>query len=226
MRSSWCANCPMAASGWSRSPSRWRRSPRVLLLDEPAAGVPSSESHLILDVVASLDPDIAILIIEHDMDVVFRFAQGDHGAGAGRGVHARHARRDHGQRGGARGLSRPGRPARCAMVERALELDKVCAGYGETVVLEDVDLTLDAGETVSIIGRNGVGKIDAACDHHGPHDTARRRDPPARQGHRRTRNLPARRRRPRSGAAGARNLSLAQRAWKISRSRRGRGHGR
>jgi branched-chain amino acid transport system ATP-binding protein len=49
--------------------------PRVLLLDEPAAGVPSSESHLILDVVASLDPDIAILIIEHDMDVVFRFAR-------------------------------------------------------------------------------------------------------------------------------------------------------
>jgi branched-chain amino acid transport system ATP-binding protein len=49
--------------------------PRVLLLDEPAAGVPSSESHLILDVIASLDPDIAILIIEHDMDVVFRFAE-------------------------------------------------------------------------------------------------------------------------------------------------------
>jgi ABC-type branched-subunit amino acid transport system ATPase component len=49
--------------------------PRVLLLDEPAAGVPSSESHLILDVIAALDPDIAILIIEHDMDVVFRFAR-------------------------------------------------------------------------------------------------------------------------------------------------------
>ena len=51
------------------------QKPRVLLLDEPAAGVPSSESHLILDVVDSLDPDIAILIIEHDMDVVFRFAK-------------------------------------------------------------------------------------------------------------------------------------------------------
>ncbi len=48
--------------------------PKVLLLDEPAAGVPSSESHLILDVIAGLDPDIAILIIEHDMDVVFRVA--------------------------------------------------------------------------------------------------------------------------------------------------------
>src|SRR5450631_1219714 len=45
-----------------------------------------------------------------------------------------------------------------AMAERALELDKVFAGYGETVVLEDIRLTLDAGETLSIIGRNGVGK--------------------------------------------------------------------
>jgi ABC-type branched-subunit amino acid transport system ATPase component len=51
------------------------QKPRVLLLDEPAAGVPSSESHLILDVVASLHPDIAVLIIEHDMDVVHRFAK-------------------------------------------------------------------------------------------------------------------------------------------------------
>jgi ABC-type branched-subunit amino acid transport system ATPase component len=50
------------------------QSPRVLLLDEPAAGVPSAESHLILDAVATLDPHMAVLIIEHDMDVVFRFA--------------------------------------------------------------------------------------------------------------------------------------------------------
>jgi len=44
------------------------------------------------------------------------------------------------------------------MAERALELDNVRAGYGETVVLEDIRLKLDAGETLSIIGRNGVGK--------------------------------------------------------------------
>jgi ABC-type branched-subunit amino acid transport system ATPase component len=49
--------------------------PRVLLLDEPAAGVPSLESHRILEVLASLPAEIAILIIEHDMDLVFRFAQ-------------------------------------------------------------------------------------------------------------------------------------------------------
>ncbi len=40
----------------------------------------------------------------------------------------------------------------------ALELRHVSAGYGETVVLEDIDLTLAPGECISIIGRNGVGK--------------------------------------------------------------------
>jgi ABC-type branched-subunit amino acid transport system ATPase component len=48
--------------------------PKVLLLDEPAAGVPSLESHRILEVLDGLPQDIAILIIEHDMDLVFRFA--------------------------------------------------------------------------------------------------------------------------------------------------------
>jgi ABC-type branched-subunit amino acid transport system ATPase component len=49
--------------------------PKVLLLDEPAAGVPSIESERILRVLDALPRDIAILIIEHDMDLVFRFAQ-------------------------------------------------------------------------------------------------------------------------------------------------------
>jgi branched-chain amino acid transport system ATP-binding protein len=40
----------------------------------------------------------------------------------------------------------------------ALVLRHVSAGYGETVVLEDIDLTLAQGESVSVIGRNGVGK--------------------------------------------------------------------
>jgi len=49
--------------------------PKVLLLDEPAAGVPSAESHILLDAIAALPADVAVLIIEHDMDVVFRFAE-------------------------------------------------------------------------------------------------------------------------------------------------------
>ena len=46
----------------------------MLLLDEPAAGVPSTESAIIFDVIDQLPADIAVLIIEHDMDVVFEHA--------------------------------------------------------------------------------------------------------------------------------------------------------
>ena len=49
--------------------------PRVLLLDEPAAGVPSHDSGRVLQQLEKLSSDIAVLIIEHDMDLVFRFAQ-------------------------------------------------------------------------------------------------------------------------------------------------------
>jgi branched-chain amino acid transport system ATP-binding protein len=48
--------------------------PQVLLLDEPAAGVPHDESAELFAVIASLSRDIAVLFIEHDMNVVFRFA--------------------------------------------------------------------------------------------------------------------------------------------------------
>jgi branched-chain amino acid transport system ATP-binding protein len=48
--------------------------PAVLLLDEPAAGVPKSESAAIFEAIAALPDDISVLFIEHDMDLVFRFA--------------------------------------------------------------------------------------------------------------------------------------------------------
>ena len=48
--------------------------PKVLLLDEPAAGVPPEESGDIFEAVASLSGDLTLLFIEHDMHVVFRFA--------------------------------------------------------------------------------------------------------------------------------------------------------
>jgi len=48
--------------------------PRVLLLDEPAAGVPKDESAELFSVIAGLARELTILFIEHDMNVVFRFA--------------------------------------------------------------------------------------------------------------------------------------------------------
>jgi branched-chain amino acid transport system ATP-binding protein len=49
--------------------------PRVLLLDEPAAGVPAGESFELMQAIEALPRDVAILFIEHDMDLVFRFAE-------------------------------------------------------------------------------------------------------------------------------------------------------
>jgi branched-chain amino acid transport system ATP-binding protein len=48
--------------------------PRVLLLDEPVAGVPAGEREELLHTVAALPADVSVLLIEHDMDLVFEFA--------------------------------------------------------------------------------------------------------------------------------------------------------
>ena len=49
--------------------------PRVLLLDEPVAGVPEGERQEILDIVNALPAEVSVLLIEHDMDLVFNFAR-------------------------------------------------------------------------------------------------------------------------------------------------------
>lgn len=49
--------------------------PRVLLLDEPAAGLPAADHVMILEALDDLPPDVAVLLIEHDMPLVFRFAR-------------------------------------------------------------------------------------------------------------------------------------------------------
>lgn len=49
--------------------------PRVLLLDEPASGIPAAESREMFDVIAALPREVTLLFIEHDMDLVFRFAE-------------------------------------------------------------------------------------------------------------------------------------------------------
>jgi branched-chain amino acid transport system ATP-binding protein len=49
--------------------------PRVLILDEPASGIPAAESREMFEVIAGLPRDVTVLFIEHDMDLVFRFAE-------------------------------------------------------------------------------------------------------------------------------------------------------
>jgi branched-chain amino acid transport system ATP-binding protein len=49
--------------------------PRILLLDEPASGIPAAESREMFEVIAALPREVSLLFIEHDMDLVFRFAE-------------------------------------------------------------------------------------------------------------------------------------------------------
>lgn len=49
-------------------------NPKVLLLDEPAAGVPTGESRELFESIAGLPKEVTVLLVEHDMDLVFRFA--------------------------------------------------------------------------------------------------------------------------------------------------------
>ena len=154
--------------------------PKVLLLDEPAAGVPSSESERILRRWRNCRRTIAILIIEHDMDLVFRFARRItvlvQGAVLVEGTPeeiARDKRVHQVYLGEAAWLTGP-------------ELSGVRAGYGETVVLEDVDARAAGARLARGARPQRRGQDHAARHHHGPHHFPRRADPVP--GHRVQRN--------------------------------------
>ena len=82
--------------------------PRILLLDEPAAGIPAGESAELFAVIAGLPKDVTILFIEHDMELVFRFAERITVLVGGKVLTEGAPRRDRGRSARARGLSRRG----------------------------------------------------------------------------------------------------------------------
>ncbi len=84
-----------------------------------------------------------------------------------------------------------------------LRLDNVSAGYGEAVVLEDISLSLAEGDSLALLGRNGMGKTTLLVTLMGLTPAAPRRDPLARNRHRRAAHVPARPFRAGLGAAGA-----------------------
>ena len=127
--------------------------PRVLLLDEPAAGVPTSESAEIFDTLAALPSDVSVLLIEHDMDLVFRFASRISVLVDGTLF----------ADGPADEIARDPRVKAAYLGEavRMAELLRVRglrAGYGESVVIDGIDLSLGEGQSLALLGRNGTGK--------------------------------------------------------------------
>jgi branched-chain amino acid transport system ATP-binding protein len=130
--------------------------PRVLLLDEPVAGVPAGEREELLQTVAALPADVSVLLIEHDMDLVFDFARRItvlvNGAVLTEGTPEEIADDPQVK---AVYLGHGGR--RRAMSD-LLQVESLSAGYGEAVVLSDVSFSLAEGETLALLGRNGTGK--------------------------------------------------------------------
>ena len=128
--------------------------PRVLLLDEPAAGVPEEERQDILAALSALPSDVAILLIEHDMDLVFTFATRISVLVAGRLLtegEPEEIAAD--ERKSACGLSRRGR----GMTE-LLRVESLSSGYGEARVIQGLSFVLEDGRSLALLGRNGVGK--------------------------------------------------------------------
>ena len=145
-----------ASSARSRSASRWRRGRSSLLLDEPMAGMGPEESAAHDRAASSAHArSVTVLLVEHDMDAVFR-ARRPH-LGAGRRPRHRHrrARRDPRQ---SRGARRPISARRRQHDLAARGRGRCEAAYGARQVLFGVDLAIAPGEVVTLLGRNGMGK--------------------------------------------------------------------
>ena len=128
--------------------------PKILLLDEPAAGLSSGESVEMTKFLMRLDPKLAILLIEHDMDVVFDVARRDFRAAFRRSAGDRQRR----------SRSRTARRSRKSTWEQAehmpaiLEVQDIHTYYGDAYVLQGLSLKLEQGQILGLLGRNGVGK--------------------------------------------------------------------
>jgi branched-chain amino acid transport system ATP-binding protein len=140
--------------------------PRVLLLDEPLAGLAAGERERITGLVGRLTEHMAVLLVEHDIDRVFAFADGVTVMNEGRVIADGPVEvvRDHplvqevylGHGRGvlvASAVHAPGGASGPIMSVAGLD-----TFYGKSHILIEVSLEVRAGEVVGLLGRNGAGK--------------------------------------------------------------------
>ncbi len=138
--------------------------PRLLLLDEPLAGLAAAERERIVAMITRLSRHMGVLLVEHDIDRVFEFAGRitamANGAVLVEGDAATVAANRQVQEvylGSGRKIMMEAR-SHAAAGEVLLELDGVNTFYGKSHILHDVSLEVRANQVTALLGRNGAGK--------------------------------------------------------------------
>jgi ABC-type branched-subunit amino acid transport system ATPase component len=139
--------------------------PRVLLLDEPLAGLAAAERQRIGEIIKRISQDVPMLLVEHDIDRVFQIADAVTVMNAGQVLvdgTVEDARSSHKVQeiyigsGAASVAAKPRESA--AEAANVLVADRVNTFYGKSHVLVDVSFDVRQHEIVALLGRNGAGK--------------------------------------------------------------------
>jgi len=141
--------------------------PRVLLLDEPLAGLAAAERERITGLVRRLTGHMAVLLVEHDIDRVFAFADGVTVMNEGRVIaegpvdavrndpQVQEVYLGHGR---DMLVASAGQPPDADARVPIVSVTGINTFYGKSHILHDVSLAIRAGEVVGLLGRNGAGK--------------------------------------------------------------------
>jgi len=139
--------------------------PRILLLDEPLAGLAAAERKRVGDIIKTISGDIPVLLVEHDIDRVFQLA--DHVTVMNDGEvlvdgtveTARSSERVQAVYLGSGAHAVAAKPRISAATnERLLRLENVNTFYGKSHILRNVNFEVNRNEIVALLGRNGAGK--------------------------------------------------------------------
>jgi ABC-type branched-subunit amino acid transport system ATPase component/ABC-type branched-subunit amino acid transport system permease subunit len=140
-------------------------APRVLLLDEPLAGLAAAERERIGAIIKRISSDLPVLLVEHDIDRVFQLADHVTVMNEGRVLLDGTVEDARGSpevqeiyigSGATEIAARPRQTA--ARVNALLTADHVDTFYGKSHILNDVSFTLHENEIIALLGRNGAGK--------------------------------------------------------------------
>lgn len=138
---------------------------RLLLLDEPLAGLAEADREVVAALIRRLASTHAVLLIEHDIDRVLALSDRISVLHQGRVIAdgrptevAANPQVITAYLGTARETTRPAAPTGGASDKPLLRLEGVRGGYSGSTVLDGIDLVVNEGEAVALLGRNGVGK--------------------------------------------------------------------